>query len=111
MPAGLACMQRGPFCGGRVTGRGSASRCAKASGFDLSLVSNLHGQPTPLTAAMWFSEHGRIVGIPQHGWRMISRSIGGMTSDRALLPCTSSRARTKPGRSIVAADAPLEGSV
>lgn len=57
----------------------AVSHCAQGTGFALSLVSNRHGQRTPLAAAIWFSEHGGVSGIPHNGWRVTSRSDGGAT--------------------------------
>ena len=66
-----------------VTGAASsapaASHCAEGTGFALSLVSNRHGQRTPLAAAVWFSAHGGVLAIPHTGWRVISRSDAGAT--------------------------------
>jgi hypothetical protein len=47
--------------------------CASGSGFALSLVSDLGGQPTPVRAAQWFARHGGVPGIPLAGWRQIRR--------------------------------------
>jgi hypothetical protein len=57
----------------------AASHCAPRTGFALSLVSNRHGQRTPLAAAIWFSAHGGVPAIPHNGWRVTSRSDVGAT--------------------------------
>ena len=57
----------------------AASHCAPGTGFALSLVSNRHGQRTPLAAAIWFSAHGGVPAIPRNGWRVTSRSDVGAT--------------------------------
>lgn len=56
-----------------------ASHCAPGTGFALSLVSNRHGQRTPLAAAIWFAAHGTVPAIPHEGWRVTSRSDPGAT--------------------------------
>jgi hypothetical protein len=40
------------------------------------LVSDRGGQPTPIRAAQWFARHGGVPGIPDQGWRVISRDDG-----------------------------------
>jgi hypothetical protein len=57
----------------------AASHCALGSGFALSLVSNRHGQRTPLAAAIWFSAHGGVPAIPHNGWRVTSGNGAGAT--------------------------------
>jgi hypothetical protein len=36
--------------------------------FNLSLVSDRGGQPSPVAAGEWFTEHGGVPGLPQSGW-------------------------------------------
>ena len=87
----LACLMTASACGSAgprdaespVTATASSmpapSHCAPGSGFALSLVSNRHGQRTPLAAAIWFSAHGGVPAIPHSGWRVTSRSGAGAT--------------------------------
>jgi len=55
------------------------SSCATGSGFALSLVSGRGGQRTPVAAAAWFARHGGVPGIPDGGWREVSRAGRGAT--------------------------------
>ena len=58
----------------------AAAHCAAGTGFALSLVSNRHGQRTPLAAAIWFAAHGGgLPAIPHNGWQVTSRSGAGAT--------------------------------
>ena len=50
------------------------SSCATGSAFQLSLASGRGGQPTPAAAAAWFARHGGVPGIPDAGWRVVSRA-------------------------------------
>jgi len=52
----------------------AAASCPDRSNFELSLVSGLRGEPTPLRAAMWFARHGDVAGVPLTGWRVVSRT-------------------------------------
>jgi hypothetical protein len=53
----------------------SAARpCPSGHGFALSLVSDRGGRPTPVAAAVWFARHGGVAGVPDSGWRRVSRS-------------------------------------
>jgi hypothetical protein len=52
----------------------AAVSCRGRSNFELSLVSDRGGQPTPVRAAMWFAGHGGVAGIPRAGWRLTSRT-------------------------------------
>jgi hypothetical protein len=49
------------------------SACASGSAFELSLVSDRGGQPTPVAAAAWFARHGGVRGVPAQGWREADR--------------------------------------
>ena len=53
------------------------SSCATGSAFELSLVSGRRGQRTPVAAAAWFARRGGVPGIPDGGWREISRTARG----------------------------------
>jgi hypothetical protein len=53
-----------------ATGR---SACVSGSAFELSLVSDRGGQPTPAAAAAWFARHGGVRGVPARGWREAGR--------------------------------------
>jgi hypothetical protein len=46
------------------------SACRPSLVFELSLVSDRGGRPTPLAAARWFATHGDISWIPRTGWRL-----------------------------------------
>jgi len=50
----------------------AVSACREGAAFALSLVSDRGGQRTPVLAALWFSRHGGVPGIPAHGWRLTS---------------------------------------
>jgi hypothetical protein len=56
--------------------RATSPACASGSGFALSLVSDIGGQPTPVRAAQWLARHGGVPGIPLAGWREIRRQAG-----------------------------------
>jgi hypothetical protein len=47
---------------------GTAAPAHDCGGFSLSLVSDRGGQPSPVAAAEWFSEHGGVPGVPSSGW-------------------------------------------
>ena len=47
-----------------------------ATTFQVSLVSDRNGQPTPLAAARWFGHHGRVPAVPESGWYQLSGSAG-----------------------------------
>jgi hypothetical protein len=53
--------------------------CAQRTAFELSLVSDRGGQPTPLAAATWFADHGGVGGIPRSGWRVTGQNHDGAT--------------------------------
>ena len=55
------------------------SSCATGSAFGLSLASGRGGQRTPAAAAAWFARHGGVPGIPDAGWREVSRTARGAT--------------------------------
>jgi hypothetical protein len=59
--------------------RATGSACVHQYGFELSLVSDRGGQPTPVAAALWFSRHGDTTGVPDEGWRLQSRDRDGAT--------------------------------
>jgi len=61
--------------------------CPRRTGFELSLVRDRGGRPTPVAAARWFATHGGIRGIPQSGWRLKNENRGGATlaSHRSVL--------------------------
>jgi len=48
--------------------------CTSGSGFELSLASDRGGQTTPVRAAQWLAGHGGVPGIPDKGWREVSRN-------------------------------------
>ena len=110
----LACLMTASACGSAgprdpespVTAAASsapaASHCAVGSGFALSLVSNRHGQRTPLGAAIWFSAHGGVPAIPHNGWRVTSRNGAGATVESGSVTVHVIQARTRHGRSIAA---------
>lgn len=54
--------------------RAAASACHRGSAFALSLASDRGGQRSPVRAASWFARHGGVPGIPQAGWRQVSRT-------------------------------------
>lgn len=53
--------------------------CAQRTGFELSLVRDRGGRPTPVAAAEWTARHGGIAGIPSSGWRLTAQDGGGAT--------------------------------
>lgn len=53
--------------------------CARRTGFELSLVRDRGGQPTPVAAAIWFARDGGIRGIPRGGWKLTNQNPGGAT--------------------------------
>ena len=53
--------------------------CSKFSGFELSLVSNQGGQPSPVKAAEWFAAHGGEDNIPSREWSKVSQDNQGVT--------------------------------
>jgi preprotein translocase subunit SecD len=59
------------------TATADPSPCSKS--FELSLVSDRNGQPTPEKAAEWFAAHGGIGDIPAAGWHTTSGSTGTAT--------------------------------
>src|SRR5262249_46523930 len=61
--------------------------CSGGNGFELSLVSDRGGRPTPVAAATWFARHGGVHGIPRGGWRLTNQNQDGatLTSHRAVL--------------------------
>ncbi len=61
--------------------------CATRTGFELSLVRDRGGQPTPVAAARWLARHGDVPGIPRRGWRLTGESRSGATvaSHRTVL--------------------------
>ena len=61
--------------------------CAHRTGFELSLVSDRGGRPTPGAAATWFARHGGVGGIPRTGWRLTGKHADGATvaSGRTVL--------------------------
>ena len=77
----LACLLAVSACGSSSTlSRPAASpSCAAQSGFELSLVSDRGGQPTPIAAASWFARHGGVPGIPEAGWTETGRNGSGAT--------------------------------
>jgi hypothetical protein len=48
----------------------STASCHSHSGFELSLVSDRGGQPTPVRASEWFARHGGMADVPRDGWRV-----------------------------------------
>jgi preprotein translocase subunit SecD len=50
-----------------------------STSFELSLVSDRNGQPTPEKAAAWFASHGGIGNVPGRGWHVTSSSAGTAT--------------------------------
>ena len=46
-------------------------------GFSLSLASDRGGQPSPLTAAEWFTGHGGVTDLPPAGWHEDHRDESG----------------------------------
>jgi hypothetical protein len=81
----LLCLLAAAGCGSRAAAAPAAvpsaaavpaarSSCATGSAFELSLVSDRGGQPTPAAAAAWFARHGGVPGIPDAGWRVVSRA-------------------------------------
>jgi hypothetical protein len=72
------------------------SWCATGSAFELSLASGRGGQRTPVAAAAWFARHGGVPGIPDAGWREISRAARGATlrSGAVTLQATQGPDRT-----------------
>ena len=55
------------------------ARCAHTTGFELSLVRNRGGQPTPAAAVRWFARHGGVGGVPRGGWRLTGQNASGAT--------------------------------
>lgn len=53
--------------------------CARRSGFEIDLVRDRGGQPTPVAAATRFARHGGIRGIPGSGWRLTNENRDGAT--------------------------------
>jgi hypothetical protein len=47
------------------------------SGFALSLVLGLGGQPTPVAAAQWFAAHGGMTEVPRSGWYVSGHDSNG----------------------------------
>src|SRR5689334_12193938 len=83
----LACLLAASACGSSSTQSTAAqatrvtpvtaatvrSACASGSAFELSLVSDRGGQPTPVAAAAWFARHGGLRNVPARGWREADR--------------------------------------
>jgi hypothetical protein len=69
----------GPSQKASATRTTRTTACARRSGFELSLVRDRGGRPTPVAAADWFARHGGIRGIPQGGWRLTNQNRGGAT--------------------------------
>ena len=83
----LACLLAAAACGSgstqsraappaRVTAAAQATAgpaCVSGSAFELSLVSDRGGQPTPVAAAAWFARHGGVPGVPARGWQAVGR--------------------------------------
>jgi hypothetical protein len=53
--------------------------CYQHSAFELSLAHDYGGQPSPVTAAEWFSTHGGVPNIPTGGWHETNRTGKGAT--------------------------------
>lgn len=80
----LLCLLAAAACGSAAAPAPAAapaarSSCTSESGFALSLVSDRGGQRSPVAAAVWFSRHGGMPGIPEGGWREVSRVGRGVT--------------------------------
>jgi hypothetical protein len=80
----LLCLLAAAACGSAAApapevAPAARSSCTSESGFALSLVSDQGGQRSPVAAAVWFSRHGGMPGIPGGGWREVSRVGRGVT--------------------------------
>jgi hypothetical protein len=76
--SGLAAAGANQKASGTRTTRADAT-CARRSAFELSLVRDRGGQPTPVAAATWFARHGGIRGIPRSGWGLTKDDRGDAT--------------------------------
>ncbi len=66
--------------GNAVTGPRLLHGCRqRPGGFDVSLVRNTGGEPTPVEAAQTFIRTGGIWSSPQNGWRVTSEDQSGAT--------------------------------
>jgi hypothetical protein len=86
-----------------ATGR---SACVSGSAFELSLVSDRGGQPTPAAAAAWFARHGGVRGVPARGCGKPAAMAATRPSNLARSHSTSSKDPTGHGRSTAAAGVP-----
>jgi len=69
-----------PNTGTPLPDHGSCTGAASGpGGFDVSLVRNTGGEPTPVEAAQTFIRTGGIWSSPQNGWRVTSADQGGAT--------------------------------
>jgi hypothetical protein len=61
--------------------------CSTYSAFELSLVSDHGGQPSPVKAAEWFARHGGVPNIPTGEWSEANSNGQGATvySGKTLL--------------------------
>jgi hypothetical protein len=69
----------GPKRNATATRPTQISACPRRIDFELSLVRDRGGQPTPVAAANWFARHGGIRGIPRAGWRLTNERQGDAT--------------------------------
>jgi hypothetical protein len=77
----VACLLATSACGARPgdavrapAAHAAAAACHRGSAFALSLASDRGGRRSPVRAASWFARHGGVRGIPQAGWRQVSRT-------------------------------------
>jgi hypothetical protein len=79
----LVCAVAISACGLGGSADAAGPACPTAA-FQVSLVSAIGGEPTPLAAARWFARHGGVAHVPASGWQL-AREDGGAATVRSGL--------------------------